>query len=102
MAETVTCVRCGATNPRISSFIGFYGELKQRLQDNVCEPCWQEWLRYQLMAINEYRLNLGTEAHRQILEKLVTEFTKLDGEAPSEDGTPRIDDIDRARTPEKE
>ena len=103
MAETVDCVRCGGHNPKITSFVGFHGALGERIKASVCEPCWSEWLRYQLMAINEYRLNLGTLAHRQILERLATDFLKLGEPAePTAEGEPSIDHIDAVRTPAKD
>ncbi|GMV39635.1 MAG: hypothetical protein AMXMBFR64_13510 [Myxococcales bacterium] len=102
MSDTVTCTRCGQSGPAITSFIGFQGDLKDRLLQSACAPCWQEWLGYQLMAINEYRLNLGTEAHRQILAQLVSEYFKLEGATgggePAGD-TPSLAHIDTVRTP---
>lgn len=102
MSDSVTCTRCGQTAPAITGFIGFHGDLKERIRANACAPCWQEWLGYQLMAINEYRLNLGTEAHRAILGQLVSEFLKLPGAVAGDESTPSIAHIETVRTPEKE
>lgn len=106
MSDTVSCTRCGKTGPAITGFIGFPGELKDRLRESACSTCWEEWLGYQLMAINEYKLNLGTEAHRNILCQLVSEYFKLEGATPAGDtptgDTPSIAHIESVRTPGKE
>ncbi|MFZ5512905.1 MAG: oxidative damage protection protein, partial [Pseudomonadota bacterium] len=33
----------------------YFGELGQRIFENVSKQAWQEWLRHQTMLINEYR-----------------------------------------------
>lgn len=103
MSDQVKCSRCGNQGPAITGFIGFPGELKERIRENACADCWSEWLGYQLMAINEYRLNLGTEAHRAILSQLVGEYMKLPGIAVGDASgvTPSIAHIDAVRSPEK-
>lgn len=105
MSDTVNCTRCGTNGPAITGFIGFPPELKERLRQSACSACWQEWLGYQLMAINEYKLNLGTEAHRNILCQLVGEYFKLEGATTAEGApvgeTPSIAHIESVRTPGK-
>ncbi|NUN14443.1 MAG: Fe(2+)-trafficking protein [Myxococcales bacterium] len=72
------CARCGAENaPKISGWVGFSADLKARVLSEVCAACWEAWKATQLMALNEYRLNLGREDHRAILEDLGAEFLGL-------------------------
>ncbi len=49
------------------------GELQRR----VCPACWQEWLRTQVMLINEYRLNLVDPQARKALEGQMRTFLNL-------------------------
>lgn len=79
MSEFVDrCARCGAENaPKITGWVGFPAELKARVQNEVCASCWEAWKATQLMALNEYRLNLGREDHRAILADLGAEFLGL-------------------------
>ena len=82
------CARCGATNvPAITGWIGFVGTLRERIREQVCAGCWQQWLDVQLMALNEYRLNLGMPDHRAILANLAEEFLGLSaGRTPASRG----------------
>jgi len=47
------------------------------LQQHVCPECWREWLRTQVMLINEYRLNLVDPQARAALEGQMRGFLKL-------------------------
>uniref|UniRef100_A0A7C2SGH5 Oxidative damage protection protein n=1 Tax=Thermoanaerobaculum aquaticum TaxID=1312852 RepID=A0A7C2SGH5_9BACT len=53
------------------------GSLGERVQQSVCGPCWQEWLRMQVMIINEYRLSLADPQTRTILTQHMEEFLHL-------------------------
>jgi Fe-S cluster biosynthesis and repair protein YggX len=85
MSDTIElCARCGAApGPRITRWIGFTGDLKGFIQDQVCGTCWEKWQGTQLMAVNEYRLNLGRPEHRQVLADLAAEFFKFTNVAPA-------------------
>ena len=40
-------------------------ELGQRIYQNICADCWQDWLRnYSVKVINELRLDLSREDHQ--------------------------------------
>lgn len=62
----ITCVRCGQTRARMA-FKPFRTELGQRLFDEICGVCWDEWLQYQQQLINHYALNLQDPPARQFL-----------------------------------
>jgi Fe-S cluster biosynthesis and repair protein YggX len=72
----IKCSRCGAhvqamDKPPIPNETG------REVQENVCAACWQEWLRTQVMLINEYRLNLIDPQVRVALEGQMREFLHL-------------------------
>lgn len=53
------------------------GSLGEKVQQSVCASCWQEWLRMQVMIINEYRLSLADPQTRIILTQHMEEFLHL-------------------------
>ena len=78
----VTCSRCGRESeamaqPPMPTALG------TELQQRVCPECWREWLRTQVMLINEYRLNLVDPQARASLEGQMRAFLKL-APAPQE------------------
>jgi len=72
----VLCSRCGQdrealAQPPIPGVFG--GEIRER----ICAACWREWLGFQVMVINEYRLNLMDPEARKVLETQMRSFLKL-------------------------
>jgi Fe-S cluster biosynthesis and repair protein YggX len=72
----ITCSRCGheceaMAQPPMPTTLG------TDLQQRVCPECWREWLRTQVMLINEYRLNLVDPQARAALEGQMRSFLKL-------------------------
>ncbi len=72
----ITCCRCGAEiegmpAPPVPTPLG------REAQAKVCAACWQEWLRTQVMLINEYRLNLVDPQVRASLEQQARQFLNL-------------------------
>ncbi len=72
----ITCSRCGQESeampaPPMPTALG--SEVQQR----VCQTCWHEWLRTQVMLINEYRLNLVDPEARKALEGQLRAFLNL-------------------------
>jgi Fe-S cluster biosynthesis and repair protein YggX len=53
----VTCARCGQTRAGLP-YAPFNNDLGKRIQDGICNVCWQEWLKQQTMLINHYGLNV--------------------------------------------
>jgi Fe-S cluster biosynthesis and repair protein YggX len=65
MARTVHCVKLdkdleGLEKPP------FKGDLGQRLFENVSAQAWRGWLEHSKMLINEYRLDLTSEAGQRL------------------------------------
>jgi Fe-S cluster biosynthesis and repair protein YggX len=75
MAE-VLCSRCGKTAPGLSE-PPFRNELGNTVLNKVCAACWQEWIRSQLMIMNEYRLNPLNDEHSAFLDEQMKIFLKL-------------------------
>ncbi|MAF26268.1 MAG: oxidative damage protection protein [Gemmatimonadetes bacterium] len=50
------------------------GELGTRIFEEISQDAWEEWTRHQTMIINEYRLNLATDAHQKILLREMEAF----------------------------
>ncbi len=64
----VTCARCGQTRAGLP-YAPFNNELGKRIQGEICNVCWQEWLKQQTMLINHYGLNLMDPQARTFLSR---------------------------------
>lgn len=78
----VICSRCGSTTeglaaPPVPTALG------AEIQARVCPGCWQEWLRAQVILINEYRLTLIDPQARTMLEEQMKQFLHLDQPRPA-------------------
>jgi Fe-S cluster biosynthesis and repair protein YggX len=50
-------------------------ELHQRIYNEICSECWNEWLRnYSVKVINELRLDLSSEYGQEEYDKYMHEF----------------------------
>ena len=65
MARTVHCVKFGKEMEGLER-APFKGEFGQKLFDNVSAQGWSMWLDHSKMLINEYRLDLTSEAGQKI------------------------------------
>ena len=72
----VLCNRCGKTAPGLND-APFRNELGDKVLAHVCAACWQEWIRAQLMIMNEYRLNPLNDEHSKFLDEQMKIFLKL-------------------------
>lgn len=72
MTDT-TCARCGNTRQSISR-VPFPGEIGQRIQKEICQQCWADWLKQQTMLINHYGLNVMDPQARTFLRKNMEAF----------------------------
>lgn len=66
----------------------YFGELGQRILDNVSKQAWQEWLKHQTMLINEYRLTPVDPKARKFLEQEMEKFFFGEGSAAPEGFVP--------------
>ena len=74
----LTCTRCENTGAAIEGRIPFVGELKDRVQAEVCDSCFRQWLELQIRLINEYRLHMGESEHREFLFRCARQFFKFE------------------------
>jgi Fe-S cluster biosynthesis and repair protein YggX len=80
MTTTLRCTTCQTDGPPITGRIPFREPLKGTIQQRVCATCWAGWRDQQLKIINEYRLNLGDDSARALLEQAVGDFLRLSGD----------------------
>ncbi len=59
----------------------FRNELGQRIYNEISKEAWQQWVKHQVMLINEYRLTPIDPAHRKRLEFEMERFFFGDGSA---------------------
>jgi len=72
----VKCIRCGNEVP---DSIDWNERAKHY---NSCNTCWNEWVKYSIMVINDLRLDMSVAEHRQLLKKYERMFfgvEKLEG-----------------------
>ncbi len=65
MPRMVQCVKLGDEAEGLDK-PPFKGELGQRVFENVSKQAWRQWLEHSKMLINEYRLDLISEAGQRI------------------------------------
>jgi tetratricopeptide (TPR) repeat protein len=57
----------------------FNDELGRRIQQTVCQACWDDWRRnYSIKVINELRLDLSTEPGAEEYDRYMREFLGLE------------------------
>jgi Fe-S cluster biosynthesis and repair protein YggX len=70
------CARCLEPNPRLEE-APFSYELGQRIGEEICQRCWEEWMAMSVKVINEYRLNLASPEGSSIYDSCMHEFFGL-------------------------
>jgi Fe-S cluster biosynthesis and repair protein YggX len=72
----VKCVRCGNEAPGLD-FPPLVGSRGQKVQENVCAACWNEWLEQSKNLINHYGIEVADPAQRRQLYAVMAEFLHL-------------------------
>lgn len=68
----VSCSRCGSSAEGLGR-APLPGAIGERVLDQTCSGCWQEWLRAQVMLINERKLSPArAEDYRALLGEMET------------------------------
>ncbi|WP_437731424.1 oxidative damage protection protein [Sorangium sp. So ce1335] len=81
MARMVQCVKLGREAEGLEK-PPLKGEVGKRIYDNVSKEAWRMWLEHSKMLINEYRLDLISEAGQRIwMTELDKYFFSGGGEA---------------------
>ena len=84
MSRTVQCIKLGTTAEGLDK-PPFRGELGQKVYETVSKEAWKKWLEHSKMLINEYRLDLVSEAGQRIwMKELENYFYGDGGAAPPE------------------
>ncbi|MCB2203642.1 Fe(2+)-trafficking protein [bacterium] len=88
--SVITCSRCSQEKEAVQKTAFYRGEVREKLLANACQDCWDEWIKMQIMLINEYRLNLMDPATDEFLNKQILAFFNLDdgGEVAGVDYVP--------------
>jgi Fe-S cluster biosynthesis and repair protein YggX len=82
MARTIHCIKLNAEAEGLDK-PPFKGELGERVYNNVSKQAWRMWLEHSKMLINEYRLDLVSEAGQRIwMTELEKYFFGQGSEAP--------------------
>lgn len=77
MTATIDCGRCGK-NAAPHHDIPFPGALGDEIRTKVCANCWEEWLKMEVMVINELRLNFMDPKSQDVLMQQMRQFLILD------------------------
>ncbi len=80
----VTCARCGQTRAGLP-FAPFNNDLGKRIHAQICNECWQQWLKQQTMLINHYGLNVRDAEAKQFLYDQTDKFLFGTGDADQVD-----------------
>jgi Fe-S cluster biosynthesis and repair protein YggX len=75
--EGFQCVRCGRPTGKLAK-APFRGELGQKILENVCDICWQEWVAMGTKVINELGLVLSTPSGQDAYDQYMIEFLQLE------------------------
>ncbi|MGH7458733.1 MAG: oxidative damage protection protein [Longimicrobiaceae bacterium] len=82
--ESIQCARCGNRGEPMPA-PPFPNDFGERIQQEICQSCWGEWLHYQTMLINHYGLNLRDPEARNFLLDNTEKFLFKTGEAEEVD-----------------
>ena len=73
MARMVNCAKLGRELPGLEK-PPFPGPIGARVVEEICQDCWAQWNRQQMMLINHYGLNLMDPQARSFLTKNMSGF----------------------------
>lgn len=77
----VYCKRCDLEAPAPAD-VPYGGKVGEEIRENTCGDCWDEWLKMEVMVINELRLNFMDPKSRDVLGQHMKEFLKLTETSP--------------------
>ena len=81
--DQITCTRCGEEAPRLLK-PPFRNELGERIQREICQNCWADWLEHQTLLINHHGLDVRDAKARQFLYDKIEELLLGDGDGSDE------------------
>lgn len=86
---TVHCARCGRPEAPALTRQPFPGKLGVEIRERICADCWNEWLKMEVMVINELRLSLMDPASQETLNRHMREFLFAGGGEIEKNPDPR-------------
>ena len=87
MARTVHCIKLGVDAEGLDK-PPFKGELGERVFNSVSKEAWRKWLEHSKMLINEYRLDLVSEAGQRVWMRELENYFFGEGSAAPPDYKP--------------
>lgn len=72
----VACRRCGRVGPQLEE-APFPTPIGEEVYEQICVPCWSEWIAVSIKVINEYRLNLMLPEAQTTYDAHLREFFGL-------------------------
>lgn len=75
----ITCTRCGNIGPQLQR-APLRNELGERVLAEICQTCWDEWLRYQTALINHYGLDVREREARDLLTRNMEAYLFEEGD----------------------
>jgi len=73
----VQCSRCGSTRDGLER-PPLPGDAGRLVHERTCRGCWDEWLKTQVILINEKRLSPVDPEHYRALLREMTTFLNLE------------------------
>ena len=80
----IQCSRCGETRAAMP-YAPLNNEVGRRVQAEICQVCWGDWLKHQTMLINHYGLNVRDADAKKFLTENLERFLFTPGEAEQVD-----------------
>ncbi len=80
-----SCVRCSREGTSAMGAPPFPNELGTKIATEICNLCWEEWKKHQMLLINHYGLKLRDPAAKEFLYANLRSFLFSDGEGSSID-----------------
>lgn len=80
----IQCTRCGEQHSQLAA-PPFNNDFGRRIQAEICQECWGQWLRQQTMLINHYGLNVRDPDARKFLLENTEKFLFGSGDAEQVD-----------------
>jgi Fe-S cluster biosynthesis and repair protein YggX len=80
----IQCTRCGKQGQALP-YAPLNNDLGRRVQGEICQTCWGEWLKHQTMLINHYGLNVRDPEAKAFLMENMEKHLFRTGEAEQVD-----------------
>jgi Fe-S cluster biosynthesis and repair protein YggX len=87
MGQTVHCIKLGKDAEGLDK-PPIKGPLGQRVFENVSKEAWRMWLEHSKMLINDYRLDLISEAGQRVWMNELEKYFFGEGAAPPAEYVP--------------